>query len=150
MCPCGLKDTYDACCGRFHRGLTDGVEPETPEALMRSRFSAFVKRELDYLYLTLHSSHDDRARAPEEWRHAVEHGLERLHYEALEILETTEPDRDEVATVTFRVELFEVRKEGRGKKKKNKRVDLSFTECSRFAKEEGGWRYLFGESVRTT
>jgi SEC-C motif-containing protein len=49
-CPCGSKNTYDTCCGKFH--ISDEVAP-TAEALMRSRYSAFVKHEIDYLKKTL-------------------------------------------------------------------------------------------------
>lgn len=49
-CPCGSKNTYDTCCGKFH--ISDEVAP-TAEALMRSRYSAFVKHEIDYLKQTL-------------------------------------------------------------------------------------------------
>ena len=38
-CPCGSGETYDACCGRFHRGT---ALPQTPEALMRSRYAAYA------------------------------------------------------------------------------------------------------------
>jgi SEC-C motif-containing protein len=41
-CPCGLPATYFSCCGRYHQGEQAGRAP-TPEALMRSRYSAFVK-----------------------------------------------------------------------------------------------------------
>ena len=37
-CPCGSGSTYDACCGRLHRGPDLA---ETPEALMRSRYTAY-------------------------------------------------------------------------------------------------------------
>ncbi|WP_240455632.1 YchJ family protein [Halomonas faecis] len=37
-CPCGNGSSLAGCCGRYHAG-----EPApTPEALMRSRYSAFV------------------------------------------------------------------------------------------------------------
>ncbi|WP_027331092.1 YchJ family protein [Marinimicrobium agarilyticum] len=52
MCPCGSRAIYEHCCGRYHAG-----EPApTPEALMRSRFSAFVENRTDYLTATWHSS----------------------------------------------------------------------------------------------
>ncbi|MDQ2077790.1 YchJ family protein [Marinimicrobium sp. ABcell2] len=52
ICPCGSQKTYERCCGRYHAG-----EPApTPEALMRSRFSAFVQNRADYLTATWHSS----------------------------------------------------------------------------------------------
>jgi len=51
-CPCGLGLPYDDCCGRLHRG-----EPApTAEALMRSRYSAFVHGDIDYLTRTWHPS----------------------------------------------------------------------------------------------
>lgn len=49
-CPCGLAAEYAACCGRYHTGA---VAP-TPEALMRSRYSAFVKGLESYLLATWH------------------------------------------------------------------------------------------------
>lgn len=48
-CPCGLPATYDACCGRFHRGATTAP---TAELLMRSRYAAFVVEDQDYLRAT--------------------------------------------------------------------------------------------------
>jgi SEC-C motif-containing protein len=47
-CPCGSGDTYGACCGRFHRG----APAPTPEALMRSRYSAFAVGDAGYLLST--------------------------------------------------------------------------------------------------
>lgn len=45
-CPCGSEQTYDDCCGPFHRGE---AWPETAEQLMRSRYTAFCKVDIDYL-----------------------------------------------------------------------------------------------------
>lgn len=54
-CPCGGIDatrrTYDACCGRLHRGAE---RPATAEALMRSRYSAFALGLDDWLFVTWH------------------------------------------------------------------------------------------------
>ncbi|MCE8015273.1 YchJ family protein [Halomonas sp. MCCC 1A17488] len=51
-CPCGSGRPYAACCGPCHGG-----EPATtPEALMRSRYSAFVLGLDDYLRDTWHAS----------------------------------------------------------------------------------------------
>jgi SEC-C motif-containing protein len=54
-CPCGLPADYEACCGRYHHGPLASLAP-TPEALMRSRYSAFVKDLRDYLLATWHVS----------------------------------------------------------------------------------------------
>ncbi|WP_101927153.1 MULTISPECIES: YchJ family protein [Luteimonas] len=47
-CPCGLPSSYAACCGRYHAG----VPAPDAEALMRSRYSAYVRRDADYLRAT--------------------------------------------------------------------------------------------------
>lgn len=54
-CPCGLPALYEQCCGRYHQGPLAGQAP-TPEALMRSRYSAFVRDLRDYLLATWHPS----------------------------------------------------------------------------------------------
>ncbi|MCX4740152.1 YchJ family protein [Streptomyces antibioticus] len=49
-CPCGLPRAYDDCCGRYH----SGAAAPTAEALMRSRYCAFVKGDVGYLVRTWH------------------------------------------------------------------------------------------------
>lgn len=51
-CPCGFAQSYAACCGRWHAG----APPPTAEALMRSRYSAFVIRNEPYLLASWHPS----------------------------------------------------------------------------------------------
>lgn len=49
-CACGSGSIYDECCGRYHRG-----EPApTAEALMRSRYTAFVMGDTPYLGYSWH------------------------------------------------------------------------------------------------
>ncbi|MFF2246723.1 YchJ family protein [Arthrobacter sp. NPDC058130] len=50
-CPCLSGEQYAQCCGRYHRG---DAEAPTAEQLMRSRYSAFVVRDVDYLLRTWH------------------------------------------------------------------------------------------------
>ena len=50
LCPCGTHRDYAACCGRYHAGE---AAPDA-EALMRSRYSAFVLGDADYLRITWH------------------------------------------------------------------------------------------------
>ncbi|KYG62859.1 hypothetical protein AZI87_16450 [Bdellovibrio bacteriovorus] len=45
-CPCGSEKTYSECCGPYHSGKA--LAP-TAEALMRSRYSAFAKNQMEYL-----------------------------------------------------------------------------------------------------
>ena len=51
FCPCGSQQHYDTCCQPFHHNEADAP---TPEALMRSRYSAFVLGLADYLLATWH------------------------------------------------------------------------------------------------
>jgi SEC-C motif-containing protein len=56
-CPCGGND-YDRCCGPLHRGER---RAGTAEQLMRSRYSAFARGEVDYLLQTHDQSESRRA-----------------------------------------------------------------------------------------
>ena len=49
-CPCG-GGAFEACCGRY---LQQGQLAPTPEALMRSRYSAFVRGDEAYLRASWH------------------------------------------------------------------------------------------------
>ncbi|WP_252737784.1 YchJ family protein [Marinobacter salexigens] len=51
-CPCGNQSPYADCCQRYHQGA---IAPN-PEALMRSRFSAYVLKLEDYLRTSWHHS----------------------------------------------------------------------------------------------
>lgn len=52
-CPCGSTLQYENCCQPYHLKLK--LAP-TAEALMRSRYAAFVLTEADYLFETTHVS----------------------------------------------------------------------------------------------
>lgn len=48
VCPCGSGHTYEECCAPWH----GGQPAPTPEALMRSRYSAYARGLEDYLLAT--------------------------------------------------------------------------------------------------
>ncbi len=52
-CPCGSGKDYAACCGRF---IEEGQVAQSAEELMRSRYSAYVVKNEDYLKATWHPS----------------------------------------------------------------------------------------------
>lgn len=52
-CPCCSGKTYENCCEPYHLGKD---LPQTPEQLMRSRFTAFALVLTNYLVETTHSS----------------------------------------------------------------------------------------------
>ncbi|WP_129309990.1 YchJ family metal-binding protein [Streptomyces sp. L2] len=115
-CPCGWPEPYDACCGRFHAGAA----APSAEALMRSRYCAFVKGDVGYLLRTWHP----RTR-PER--------LEldpRMRWTGLEVLDSTDGSAfHSTGTVTFRASY-------RGG---------SLHERSRFERVAGAWVYVDGE-----
>jgi SEC-C motif-containing protein len=48
-CTCGNDAPFESCCGPF---LAGDALPPTAEALLRSRYSAFVRGEIDYVVAT--------------------------------------------------------------------------------------------------
>lgn len=120
-CPCGSGRTLQACCGRYHAGELAGQAPDA-EALMRSRYSAFVLDRLDYL---LASWHPDTRPASLE---ANEPGLRWL---GLEVKRHQRQDADH-ATVEF---VARSKLGGRAHR---------LHEISRFERIDGRWYYLDG------
>lgn len=53
-CPCGTGRPFHSCCQPYLDRVTDAA---TAEALMRSRYSAFVLRDEDYLRYSWHPEH---------------------------------------------------------------------------------------------
>ncbi len=50
-CPCASGRRYDTCCGPYLAGT---AVPQTAEALMRSRYTAHVRGDSDWLLATWH------------------------------------------------------------------------------------------------
>jgi SEC-C motif-containing protein len=122
-CHCGLPAPYGECCGRF----IDGAETApTAEQLMRSRYSAFVEANADYLLATWHP--DTR---PSRVR--FDPGQRWLGLSIKSTLAGTESDRE--GTVEF-VARFKVN--GKGHR---------LHEVSRFEQIEGLWYYRDGDHL---
>lgn len=118
-CPCGSGLTYDACCGRFHRGLTTAP---TVEALMRSRYAAFATGEAGYLLATWHPSTRPKRLVldPDQ------------HWQGLTIVSAHGGFLDTEGTVEFRATWT-----------MGGRTDV-LHETSRFVREDGAWLYVSG------
>ena len=52
-CLCGSNNSFNNCCGKF---INKTAFPEAPEQLMRSRYSAYVKKNEDYVLSSWHPS----------------------------------------------------------------------------------------------
>ena len=119
-CPCGSGQPYGDCCGRWHAGLALGMHAPTPEALMRSRYSAYVLGLIDYLLASWHPSTapGELELGPVKWL-----GLEVRHAQAT----------GDAGVVEF---VARYREAGRG---------VRLHEISRFVRENGRWTYIDGE-----
>jgi SEC-C motif domain protein len=93
---------------------------------MRSRFSAFVHKEIDYLWNTLHPAHEDRRQPEAETKRQLRASVQRYNYVRLHLIEERGDE------VLFLAEIFE------------KGQERSFAERSKFAQVDGAWKYLSG------
>lgn len=50
LCPCQSQKSYAECCEPF---ITGNARPQTPEQLMRSRYTAYTSANMDYIVDTM-------------------------------------------------------------------------------------------------
>ncbi|WP_353293303.1 YchJ family protein [Thalassolituus maritimus] len=118
LCPCDSGVAYSECCERYH----SGTPAPTPEALMRSRYSAFAMEKSDYLLATWHRDY-----RPQSLELAAD-----TRWTALSILSTEQGDA--VGRVHFVATFCEAGEW------------LQLEEKSRFEKDGQRWYYLAGEA----
>lgn len=121
-CPCGSSQAYPECCGRWHDGPL-ALQAPSAEALMRSRYSAFVLDKLPYLLATWH---------PSTRPAALEPNPPDLKWLGLTVKQARDQDADH-ATVEF---VARSRQVGRAHR---------LHELSRFVREDGKWYYVDGD-----
>ncbi|MCK6426907.1 MAG: SEC-C domain-containing protein [Burkholderiaceae bacterium] len=121
-CPCGSGRSLAACCGRWHAGPMHLQAPDA-EALMRSRYSAFVLDRRDYLLATWH---------PDTRPAALEPPQPGLKWLGLQVRERQQQDADH-ATVEF---VARSKLGGRAQR---------LHELSRFVRVDGRWLYRDGD-----
>ncbi|KAF2991342.1 YchJ family protein [Methylocystis sp. MJC1] len=98
ICPCRVTDAdkraYADCCKPY---LEDGKSPPTAEALMRSRYTAFTRADIDYLEQTLApGTRDDFDRK------AITHWSKQSQWLGLEVLSTeADGENDDSGYVEF-------------------------------------------------
>ncbi len=124
-CPCGNPASYPQCCGRWHAGP---LRLQAPDAvhLMRSRYSAYVLGEMDYLLATWH---------PQTRPSKLDPNPADLRWLGLDVRRHQQAD-DEHATVEFVA-----------RSKQGGRVSR-LHEISRFERLDGRWIYLDGVSAK--
>lgn len=121
-CPCGLPHPYADCCGRYHAGPLHLLASDA-EALMRSRYSAFVNGLPDYLLATWHASTRPALLEPDP---------PGLRWLGLDVRRHVAQDADH-AIVEF---VARSKLGGRAQR---------LHETSRFVREDGRWYYVDGE-----
>lgn len=127
-CPCTPARDYSSCCGPFH---AHAQHPTTAETLMRSRYSAYVLKNADYL---IYSHHPKQHRRDD--RTSLEQLFENIRWEGLEIISTSQgqPD-DAIGKVEFKAHYL---------------IDAERScmhERSRFRRYEGRWVYWDGQAL---
>ncbi|BFM11001.1 YchJ family protein [Simiduia litorea] len=118
-CPCCSGHRYPACCRPIH----DGAAAASPDALMRSRFSAHALGLLDYILLSWAES----ARAGVD-QLALKGWLEQANFGQLQVLSSR------TAGASGEVEFIAWYRQGEQLH--------ALHDLSHFIQENGHWRYL--------
>lgn len=128
LCPCGNTKAYSDCCAPLHQGETFAT---TAEQLMRSRYSAFSRGQIDYLVATLHPSVRELSD-----RTSLVETVKNCEWLKLDVLKTSGGSGDETEGEVEFVAFY--REEG-----------IKFLrEKSRFIKENGHWYYINGKTIK--
>lgn len=96
-CPCGSTNAFEECCGPFVAGAKN---VETPEQLMRSRYTAYTIPFMDYIERTMQgpAATDFNKESAFNW-------AKRAKWQGLEIINTS-MDKDK-GYVEFKAHYFE-------------------------------------------
>lgn len=128
-CPCGSALPYEECCRPVIKGRRTA---KTAEQLMRSRYSAYVEKEIPYLRTSLHPDHrnDYDEKSSRDWAESSEwHGLE--------ILTTVGGGaQDSEGQVEFAVDFTQ------------QGVRQRHHELSTFSRAAGKWYFVSGKEVK--
>ena len=126
-CPCGSGCQYVMCCGRMIEG---GRRAQTPEMLMRSRYTAYTRSDIDYIQRTAagDAGRVFCAQSAKRWASSV-------IWQSLSVLDVSSVDAfSREGTVTFEARYIE-----QGQL-------LTMTEKSWFERINGEWFYVAAEA----
>ena len=124
-CPCG-SERYAECCQPLHLGIK---KAETAEQLMRSRYSAFAKQEIEYIVKTTAIGQQQALdiKAIADWSQANQ-------WLKLEVIQAKEKLDKNHAQVEFQAHYADT--------KDNAAKAQIHHEVSHFVKHEGAWYFL--------
>ncbi|MEW7278301.1 YchJ family metal-binding protein [Aquimarina sp. 2201CG1-2-11] len=122
-CYCGNKRSYNDCCAKVHQDINLAT---TAEALMRSRYSAYVLSKGDYLMKSHHTS-----TRPLKEKKAIIKWAKAVQWIKLEVISTTNGAiSDSEGTVEFKAFYYD------------EQGLQMIHENSKFVRENGYWVYL--------
>lgn len=141
-CPCGSGLEYMKCCGRIHKSA-DAFANATPEQIVRARYSAYAKREIDFIVGSVHPLNKNFQADIEQMKHDIEiNCYDNFELKQCNILEETFEGEGEqqIAKVKFVATMTQV----------DSRERTAFMETSTFARagkhiRQGAWLYRDGE-----
>ncbi len=122
-CYCGSNKEYTDCCEIAHNDLS---AVKTAEQLMRSRYTAYVMANGNYLMRSHHS-----ATRPTKEKNAIVNWAKSVNWIRLEVLEKSKgSQKDNEGNVSFKAYYFE-----------DGKVEV-ISENSAFTREDSNWVYL--------
>ena len=128
QCPCGTQKTYSECCEPYHKGKA----PATAADLMRSRYAAFAKHEIDYILNTVAP-----AKRADFDRAGIETWAKSSEWTGLDIVAT---EKGGPSDTTGTVEFVAKYKEGG--------EDRKHDELATFVKIDGRWFFEDGATPK--
>ena len=129
LCPCGSNKDFDECC---HPIIEGKISAPTAQALMRSRYSAYVTVASQYLIDSTHISQRANYSKTE-----IEAWAKESSWQKLEVLSCKNGlENDDLGEVEFKAYYRD--------KKNNLQIHH---EQSVFKKEDGTWFYVSGKIV---
>ncbi|MAZ88456.1 MAG: hypothetical protein CL693_12510 [Cellvibrionaceae bacterium] len=132
-CPCGLAHSFGDCCQPIIEGR---INASSAEALMRSRYSAHVVADVDYLINSWKL--DDPSKLS---RQDIAHWAQSSQWLGLHILDTTAGGNHETEGWVEFCAIYIA---------ENTSKEQLHRERSRFVKDAGRWSYVEGNPIETS
>jgi len=141
-CPCGSSSGYMKCCGKLHKE-SKVYGAAKAEQVVRARYSAYAKREIDFIIGSTHPLNKAFMTDIEHWRETIETNC----YDNFELTKCLIIDEEhegdgekQIARVKFIATMIQI----------DSREQTSFMETSTFERagkhiREGAWLYKSGE-----
>jgi len=141
-CPCGSGLGYMKCCGKIHKD-PEAYAKATAEQVVRARYSAYAKREVDFIVGSTHPLNKDFMTDIEHWKETIRTNCyDNFELKSCKILsESYEGEGDkEIGKVKFVATMTQV----------DSREKTAFMETSKFERagkhiRGGAWLYKSGE-----